>query len=85
MNEPKTPTNFQLFIRYIHPWMLLAGVVSYILGGGIARYLGYAVFDTRFWGGMLAVILLQLASYMLKLYYDLVEAGGPLRQILEGR
>ncbi len=81
MNQPKTPTNFQLFIRYIHPWMLLAGVVSYILGSGIARYLGYGVFDTRFWGGMLAVILLQLASYMLKLYYDLLEAGRPLRQI----
>jgi 1,4-dihydroxy-2-naphthoate octaprenyltransferase len=81
MNQPQTPTNFQLLLRYIHPWMLLAGVVSYILGSGIARYLGYGVFDIRFWGGMLAVVLLQLASYMLKLYYDLVEAGGPLRQI----
>lgn len=81
MNQPKTPTNFQLFVRYIHPWMLLAGIVSYVLGSGIARYLGYGVFDTRFWGGLLAVIMLQLASYMLKLYYDLVEARRPLRQI----
>ncbi len=81
MNQPKTPTNFQLFIRYIHPWMLLAGIVSYILGSGIARYLGNTILDVRFWGGMLAVILLQLASYLLKLYYDLEEAGGPLRQI----
>jgi len=84
MNEPHTPTNFQLLIRYTHPWLLLAGVVSYILGAGIARYLGFAVYGINFWGGMLAVVLLQLASYMLKLYYDLAEAAGPLRQIQKG-
>ena len=83
MNQPPTPTNFQLFIRFIHPWMLLAGIVSYILGSGIARYLGFAILDIRFWGGMLAVILLQLASYLLKLYYDLEEILKILWAILK--
>jgi len=81
MNQSKPLTNFQLILRYIHPWMLLASALTYTLGSGIARYLGHNLFFPRFWVGMLLVILMQLACYILKMNYDLIEAVTPLRHI----
>jgi 1,4-dihydroxy-2-naphthoate polyprenyltransferase len=81
MNEPKSPSNLQLFAHYLRPWSLLAGILTYFLGSGIAKYLGHGVQYDRLWAGMLLVVLLLLASYTLKLYYDLVEASGPLMRM----
>ncbi len=81
MNQPAIPSNGQLLIHYTRPWSLMAGVLTYILGGGIVKYLGHTLQYSRFWTGMLAVILLMLASYVLKLYYDLIDAANPLRRM----
>ena len=59
----------------------MAGILTYVLGGGIAKYLGHTLLYPRFWAGMLAVILLMLSSYVLKLYYDLIDASSPLRRM----
>ncbi len=81
MNEPTTPSNLSILARYMRPWSLCAGILTYFMGGGIAKYLGHPVQYDRFWQGMLLIILLLLASYTLKLYYDLVDAAGPLRRM----
>lgn len=81
MNEPTPPTTFSLLIHYTRPWSLLAAALTYFLGAGIARYLGYTLYGTRFWVGLLLVLLLLLASHSLKLYYDLIEASSPLRRM----
>jgi 1,4-dihydroxy-2-naphthoate octaprenyltransferase len=81
MKEPNSPSIFSLLIRYARPWSLLAGLLTYILGAGIARYLGHTLYVNRFWTGLLLVLLLLLASYYLKLFYDLIDAGSPLRRM----
>jgi 1,4-dihydroxy-2-naphthoate octaprenyltransferase len=78
MNEPITPSNGTLLVRYTRPWSIMAGILTYVLGAGIAKYLGHTLQYPIFWAGMLAVILLMLASYVLKLYYDLIDAAKPL-------
>jgi 1,4-dihydroxy-2-naphthoate octaprenyltransferase len=80
MNE-KQPAMIGLLVRYSRPWSLLAGVLTYCLGGGIVKYLGHALNWDRFWSGLLAVIVLMLASNALKLYYDLIDAASPLRRM----
>jgi 1,4-dihydroxy-2-naphthoate octaprenyltransferase len=81
MNENPSPSNFQILARYLRPWSLLAGMLTYFLGSGIAKYLGHGIQYNRFWAGMLLLILLLLASSTLKLYYDLIDAASPLRRI----
>jgi 1,4-dihydroxy-2-naphthoate octaprenyltransferase len=75
------PSTLSIFIRYARPVMLTAGVVFYFLGVGIAKYLGQPINWTRFWLGLALVLLLQLMSYLLKAYYDLVDIDSPLRRM----
>jgi len=48
-----------------HFFMLTASVLMYILGGGIAHYLGADVLSFEFWLGLLWVISVQIAGYLL--------------------
>jgi 1,4-dihydroxy-2-naphthoate octaprenyltransferase len=77
----KSPSTFSILVRYARPAMLVAGVLFYLLGAGMARYLGHPILWARFWVGLAAVILLQLTSYFLKAYYDMVDATSPLRRM----
>lgn len=65
-------------IRFSRPWTLLAGVLFFVLGAGIARYLGQPFFWSRFWLGLGMTLLLLESSYLLKAYFDLVDAENPL-------
>jgi 1,4-dihydroxy-2-naphthoate octaprenyltransferase len=84
MNQPNPPSTIALLLPYARPWSLLAGILSYALGSGIARYLGHNLDPLRFWAGLLLVLILLLAGYTLKLYYDLIETNSPLRRIQKG-
>jgi 1,4-dihydroxy-2-naphthoate octaprenyltransferase len=75
-----TPSFFKLLVRIVRPWSLLAGALTYMLGAGIAKYLGFGIHVNRFWLGLLAVILLLMASYALKAYYDRIDADSPLHR-----
>ena len=77
----QTPSTFSVALRYAHPAMLFLGVVFYTLGIGIAKYLGQPINWTRFGLGLVLVLLLQLMSYFLKAYYDLINAGSPLQRM----
>jgi len=68
-------------LRFARPAMLAAGAGFYLLGAGMARYLGHPIQWGRFWTGLAAVLLIQLTSYFLKAYYDLVDATSPLRRM----
>jgi 1,4-dihydroxy-2-naphthoate octaprenyltransferase len=79
MNQ--SPSPFSIALRYARPAMLVAGVIFYFLGTGIAKYLGQPINWTHFWVGMGLVVMLQLTSYFLKAYYDLADASTPLRRM----
>lgn len=66
------PTPAVLLIRYARPWALLAGVLLYALGAGVVRYQGYPLDWPVYFLGQAVVTLLQISSYYLKVYYDLL-------------
>jgi 1,4-dihydroxy-2-naphthoate octaprenyltransferase len=84
MNEPTSRSTLSLWVHFARPWSLLASILTYFLGAGIAKYLGYTLYGSRFWTGLMVTLLLLLASYFLKLYYDLIDAGSPLRRMQKG-
>jgi 1,4-dihydroxy-2-naphthoate octaprenyltransferase len=63
-------------LRSTRPWFLLAGILMYAFGVGIADYLGYSISWTDYWLGQALVTLLQLSSGFLKEYYDTLEEAG---------
>jgi 1,4-dihydroxy-2-naphthoate octaprenyltransferase len=60
-------------ISSAQPLALLAGILFYALGVGIANYLGFSVNLVDYWLGQAVVSTLQLGSSYLKVYYDLLE------------
>jgi 1,4-dihydroxy-2-naphthoate polyprenyltransferase len=62
-----------ILIHYARPWSLLAGIVLYAMGGGIVHYLGFAINWPVYFLGQAIVTLLQISSYYLKAYYDLLD------------
>ena len=79
MNQSPSPISIAL--RYARPGMLAAGIIFYILGTGIAKYLGQLINWDRFLLGLGLVIMLQLMSYFLKAYFDLTDPASPLRRM----
>lgn len=69
------PLRLPDLIRILQLPFLLAGIICYILGGGIAHYLGSFVSWQVFWLGLVCVILLQLMMIFLKEYFDVVGAA----------
>ena len=62
-----------ILIHYARPWSLFAGIILYALGGGIVHYLGFAINWPVYFLGQAIVTLLQISSYYLKAYYDLLD------------
>lgn len=77
----QSPSSFPIILRYARPGMLVAGALFFILGTGMAKYLGHPILWTRFGLGLASVLLLQLMSYFFKAYFDLVDASSPLRRM----
>ena len=70
MDQPTPPASRDL-IRIIHPWVILASVLTYALGGGIAHYLGSQINWTSYLVGQACVIILIISSYLLREYFDM--------------
>jgi 1,4-dihydroxy-2-naphthoate octaprenyltransferase len=70
MNTPKLPD----IISILRLPFLLAGIICYILGAGIAHYLGSFVNWQVFWLGQACVTLLQLMMIFMKEYFDVISA-----------
>ncbi len=77
----QSPSMFSIVLRYARPGMLVAGALFYVLGTGMAKYLGHPILGARFGLGLAAVLLLQLMSYFFKAYFDLIDASSPLRRM----
>jgi len=73
MNETP-PSKLIQFIRIPNPWMILASLMFYVLGGGIVDYLGTPIRVDIFIVGWVTVLLLVLSAYYLNAFYDLVES-----------
>jgi len=71
-------TLFITLVQYAQPWSLLAGILLYVLGVGIVRYLGLSIIESVYGLGLAIILLLQISSYYLKAYYDLLDQ--PLRR-----
>lgn len=63
--------NLRLFIRLSRPFFLLAGLLFYALGAGIARYLGHSIDWSLYLVGQLWVSALQLSTHYLNEYFDM--------------
>lgn len=62
-----------LLIRLMRPFFLIGGIGQYILGVGIARYLGATIDWSIFWAGQLWVTSIQLSAQLLNEYFDAPE------------
>jgi 1,4-dihydroxy-2-naphthoate octaprenyltransferase len=62
-----------LFIRSTRPWILLIGIVSYMLGAGIVRYLGKPIDLPILILGQAWVTMIQISGHLLKTFYDFQE------------
>lgn len=76
-------TILSILVRASNPLVLLGGLFAYVLGGGVADYLGTTIRWPVFWIGLGAVVFLHLSSFFLKEYFDRSEqpafASGPLK------
>jgi 1,4-dihydroxy-2-naphthoate octaprenyltransferase len=63
-------SNLRLFVRLSRPLYLFGGAVNYLLGVGIARYLGQPLNTDVLVLGLLWVAALQLATHYLNEYFD---------------
>jgi 1,4-dihydroxy-2-naphthoate octaprenyltransferase len=62
---------FRKLIKLARPLQLLLAALTYILGAGIARYLGHSVNGVAFGLSLLAVLSIQTAAYWLVEYFSL--------------
>jgi 1,4-dihydroxy-2-naphthoate octaprenyltransferase len=70
--------NLRLFIQLSRPFFLLAGMLFYALGVGIARYLGHNIDWSLYLIGQVWVSALQLSTHYLNEYFD-IEGDGANR------
>lgn len=68
--NPTTAAITRALARAAKPWTLLAGVLLYALGGGIARYLGNFIDWPVYFTGQAALTMLQLSASFLREYFD---------------
>ena len=69
--EPVKPTLGREIIRISHPWILLASILLYALGAGIAKYLGSLIRWDIYLAGQGAILMLLLGCYFLREFYRL--------------
>jgi 1,4-dihydroxy-2-naphthoate octaprenyltransferase len=69
--EPAKPKLTTELARISHPEVLLASILLYALGGGMADYLGHSIRWDIYLAGQGAVLFLLLSSYFLREYYSL--------------
>jgi 1,4-dihydroxy-2-naphthoate octaprenyltransferase len=63
--------NFQTFIKLARPIQLFLAALTYCLGAGIAHYLGRPVKVAGFCLGLLALVVIQAATFWLVEYFRL--------------
>lgn len=72
---------FSLILKIAPLRNMLAAVLLYVLGVGIADYLGLSTHWNIIWSGLSLCLLLLMASAYLKAYYDLLE-DAPRSELL---
>lgn len=86
MKQP-APSLARELLRISRPWWLLAGILMYALGAGIAAYLGRPIRWDAYLVGQTCMVLLQWAGGFLRETFDLpprppaVPSGGLTRSL----
>jgi 1,4-dihydroxy-2-naphthoate octaprenyltransferase len=75
MDEPKRTTR-AMWLDAINPFYLILVVFYYALGAGIAHFLGHVIQWDEFLVGLACVLMLQMASYFLKEYFEVKGASN---------
>lgn len=73
MTEPPSPNRphvLRLWARLLRPHFLLGGVLMYLLGWGMVRYLGLAARSDLAWMGLGWVMTMQASAHLLNEYFD---------------
>ena len=78
--------HIRTLIRFSQPLRLFLACLTYILGTGIARYLGIRISGSAFWLGLAWLSLIQMAAYLLAEYFrppnePLAEADTPSQRL----
>src|SRR5512144_946466 len=55
----------QNILRLARPLLLMLAALTYVLGAGIARYLGHPLIPSVFWLGLVGVLLAQASMSLL--------------------
>ena len=76
------PSPSREILRIAHPWLLLASILTYLLGAGIANYLGASIQWQVYLVGQAAILVLLISSYFLREYFD---RPAPLAALRETR
>jgi 1,4-dihydroxy-2-naphthoate octaprenyltransferase len=63
--------NYKIFIKMARPLQIILAVLTYCLGGGIAHYLGRPIHIASFSLGLLAVLVVEMATFWLVEYFRL--------------
>ena len=79
MNTPP-PSPARELLRIVHPWALLACILTYSLGVGIAKYLGIAIRWEVYLAGQAAMLTLLLSSFFLREFFDRSPLTDPARK-----
>jgi 1,4-dihydroxy-2-naphthoate octaprenyltransferase len=79
MNTPP-PSPARELLRIVHPWALLACILTYSLGAGIAKYLGIAIRWEVYLAGQAAMLTLLLSSFFLREFFDRSPLTDPARK-----
>ena len=70
MKSKKTLDQFRLFLRLSRPLLVLAAGLLYILGAGIAHFLGPTIDWGIYWIGLFWALLIILSGAYLNEYFD---------------
>ncbi len=71
MNASPAPWRvLRLFLRLLRPHFLLGGALMYLLGWGLARYLGETVRPALAWLGLGWTLSMQVSAHLLNEYFD---------------
>lgn len=71
--DEKQPSILKTILQISHPLALLAGILLYALGAGVADFLGHPVSADQYFLGQACITLLQLTGFFMKAYFDMTD------------
>ncbi|GAB4526096.1 MAG: hypothetical protein Fur0018_11190 [Anaerolineales bacterium] len=78
MSSPQSNAGWRVMLNWLHPWLLVNGTLTYLLGVGVAHYLGIRIDSTQAWLGWLWVFSLLAGAFLLESVWSVnAQVGAP--------